>query len=116
MNPERHLFLIRPHLTTIVTFLDLPDLAQLSSISSIFASIASDPALHRLRLLVIAPSRIDHFLCAAGGSLRSNVGDLIHRGVMRGLGIERRWRNGLYLYSPQVNFLKTPFSDELLLK
>ncbi|KIJ53483.1 hypothetical protein M422DRAFT_154965 [Sphaerobolus stellatus SS14] len=86
----------------IFTFLDLPDLTQLSLISKTFANIASDPALHRLRLLVVAPSRIDHFLCTIGGELRVPVGELINRGLMRGLQIERRWRHGLYLYSPQA--------------
>lgn len=86
----------------VVSFLDLPDLAQLSTISLLFRKLASDPALHRLRVLVVAPSRIRHFLFARDGNMRPTVGDLVRRGVMRGLGIERRWRNGLYFYSPQV--------------
>lgn len=81
----------------------MPDLAQLSTVSPLFRKLASDKALHRLRVLVVAPSRIRHFLFAQGGNLRPTVGDLVQRGVMRGLGLERRWRDGLYFYSPQVN-------------
>ncbi|KAF8585125.1 hypothetical protein K439DRAFT_1388677 [Ramaria rubella] len=85
----------------IFSFLDLPDLAYLATLSPLFSKLASDKALHRLRVLVVAPSRIRHFLFAEGGTLRPTVRDLVQRGVMRGLGIERRWKHGLYFYSPQ---------------
>lgn len=86
----------------IVSYLDLPDLACLSRLSLYFARVAADPALHRVRILVVAPSRVSHSLFAVdpqGVYFRPTVGDLVHRGVMRGPGIERKWRMGLYFYS-----------------
>ncbi|KAG7099647.1 hypothetical protein E1B28_001473 [Marasmius oreades] len=86
----------------IFTYLDLPDLALLSKISPRLASIASDPALHKTRLRIIAPSRVQHSLFAQGPqgiTLRPTIPDLVRRGVVRGLGIERRWRDGSYFYS-----------------
>ena len=86
----------------LVSYLDLPELQYLASLSPLLRHLSQDRALHRTRILVVAPSRIQHALFAYGGSLRPTVADLVHSGVMRGLGIERRWRHGLYFYSPQV--------------
>jgi len=66
------------------------------------SGLASDPVLHRNRVRIIAPSRVQHSLFGTslhGIILRPTVGDLVQRGVMRGLGIERRWRTGAYFYS-----------------
>ncbi|TFK56716.1 hypothetical protein OE88DRAFT_1803384 [Heliocybe sulcata] len=87
----------------ILTYLDLPELSVLSKSSPVLACLAADPVLQRFRLLVVAPSRVQHALYGVGPrgvALRPTVGDLIHRGVIRGLGVERRWRLGLYIYSP----------------
>jgi len=86
----------------IFSFLDFPELACIGSINPQLARLVADPALHRLRLLVVAPSRVSHALFALGPqgeALRPTVGDLCQRGVMRGPGIERKWRMGLYFYS-----------------
>ncbi|KAJ8084496.1 hypothetical protein PM082_003266 [Marasmius tenuissimus] len=83
----------------IFTYLDLPDLAALSEVSPRLAALSSDPALHKNRLKIITPSRVEHSLFALGGQLRPTIPDLVHRGVVRGLGIERRWRDGTYFYS-----------------
>ncbi|KAJ6469637.1 hypothetical protein C8R47DRAFT_1150356 [Mycena vitilis] len=86
----------------IFSFLDLPDLAILSRLSPVLARLTSDEALHNNRLRVICPARVEHDLFAVGPHghvLRPSVGDLVHRGVMRGLAIERRWRAGTYFYS-----------------
>jgi len=86
----------------ILSFLDIPELSILASTCHYLASLADDPILQRTRLLVIAPSRVSHSLFGIGpeGSpLRPTVSDLVRRGVMKGLDIERRWRAGLYLYS-----------------
>jgi len=88
-------------LLRIFIYLDLPDLSTLCRTSRRIRNVVSDRALHRVRLLVVAPSRVQFSLFGEGGTLRPTVGDLIHRGFMRGLGIERRWRHGLYFYSPQ---------------
>jgi len=85
-----------------VSYLDVPELSALASTCHYLASLAADPILQRTRLLVVTPSRLSHSLFAIGpeGSpLRPTILDLIRRGVMRGLGIERRSRAGLYLYS-----------------
>jgi len=86
----------------IFSYLDLPDLASLAQASPALAALAVDPVLHRNRVRIVAPSRVKHSLFGAsshGIALRPTVGDLIHRGVMRGFGIERRWRTGAYFYS-----------------
>ncbi|KAL0951589.1 hypothetical protein HGRIS_008270 [Hohenbuehelia grisea] len=85
----------------IFSFLDLPDLEIVVQLAPLLRKLADDPALHKNRIRVIAPSRISHSLFgqAKGVALRPTVADLVHRGVMRGLGIERRWRMGIYLYS-----------------
>lgn len=93
-------------LRTAVSFLDIPDLASLAQISPILAELAADPVLHHSRIWVVAPSRVSHSLFgqnAAGVPLRPTVADLVHRGIMRGIGIERRWRNGMYFYSQHVS-------------
>ena len=79
------------------------------------AMLTEDPILHQQRLRVVSPSRVNHCLFGRspeGHALRPTVGDLVHRGVMQGLGIERRWRTGLYFYSLNVSppFLSLPNS------
>jgi hypothetical protein len=62
--------------------------------------------LHKKRIQVVAPSRVQHSLFAEGphgSKLRPTVLDLINRDVIRGLGIARRWRMGLYIYSNSVS-------------
>ncbi|KAJ7103213.1 hypothetical protein B0H15DRAFT_200780 [Mycena belliarum] len=97
------LLLLPPELVLeVFSYLDLPDLAILSNISSALARLAADPALHNNRLRVISPARVEHNLFGLsprGDVLRPSVGDLVHRGVMRGLAIERRWRDGSYFCS-----------------
>ncbi|KAF9469845.1 hypothetical protein BDZ94DRAFT_1243393 [Collybia nuda] len=86
----------------ILSFLDLPELAFLVQAFPALAILAADPILHKNRVKVIAPSRVEHSLFGAsphGLALRPTVGDLVHRGVIRGLAIERRWRMGMYFYS-----------------
>ncbi|KLO05049.1 hypothetical protein SCHPADRAFT_947223 [Schizopora paradoxa] len=85
----------------IFSYLDLPELDVIGHVSPVLKRLAQDPALHRVRIRVVAPARIQHFLFAHGGNLRPSVGDLVQWNVFRGLGIERRWRMGAYLYSPQ---------------
>ncbi|KZS93151.1 hypothetical protein SISNIDRAFT_550145 [Sistotremastrum niveocremeum HHB9708] len=85
----------------IFSYLDIPDLTALSRLSVHLNTLVLDPALHRSRLLVVTPSRLRHLLFARDGSLRPTIGDLVQWGFMRGLGVERRWRAGSYLYSPQ---------------
>jgi hypothetical protein len=95
----------------LVTYLDVPELSTLTSMCRYLASLAADPILQRTRLLVVAPSRLSHSLFAMGpeGSpLRPTISDLIRRGVMKGLDIERRWRAGLYLYSALAR-ISSPF-------
>lgn len=82
-----------------VAYVDLPDLSALARTSRTFKAVALDPALHRVRLRVVAPARVGH---ALEPSLRPTLLDLCHRNFMRGIGIERRWRAGLYFYSPQA--------------
>ncbi|KAI5897989.1 uncharacterized protein SCHCODRAFT_02486154 [Schizophyllum commune H4-8] len=86
----------------IFSFLDIPDLETMARLSPLYAALASDPLLQRTRLLVIAPARVDHSLFGEGPTgvmLRPTVSDLVNRGVLRGLNIERRWRMGLYFGS-----------------
>lgn len=94
--------------TTTVSYLDLPDLAVLSQVMPTLIPLTSDPVLHKYRLSIVSPSRINHFLFGTtpqGHALRPTVGDLVQRGVIRGLGIERRWRMGSYFYSLNVSSL-----------
>ncbi|KAJ4485791.1 hypothetical protein J3R30DRAFT_3655136 [Lentinula aciculospora] len=86
----------------IFSYLDLPDLASLAQVAPFLAVLASDPALHKNRLRIIAPSRIQHSLFAQGPqgiAFRPTIAELVHRGVMRGLSIERHWREGTYFHS-----------------
>ncbi|KAF5352711.1 hypothetical protein D9756_005930 [Leucocoprinus leucothites] len=86
----------------ICSYLDLPDLAALAQAVPSLGSITSDPILHLQRLRIVCPSRINHSLFGTspeGHGFRPSVGDLVHRGVMRGLNLERRWRMGVYFYS-----------------
>ena len=96
-----------------VAYLDIPDLVSLSRASPRFAVLTSDPILHRDRLRLTAPSRVAHSLFGASSNgilLRPSVGQLLQRGIMRGLGIERQWRAGGYFYSSRVrNRLSGPF-------
>ncbi|KAH9829424.1 uncharacterized protein C8Q71DRAFT_718294 [Rhodofomes roseus] len=88
-----------------VSYLDLPELANLARVSPVLACYAEDPVLHHHRLHVVAPSRVSHSLfgqSSDGLPLRPTVSDLVHRGIMRGLGIERRWRAGMYFYSQHM--------------
>ena len=88
-----------------VSYLDIPDLTSLSRASPQLAPLTSDPILHKDRLRLTAPSRVAHSLFGTspnGILLRPNVGELLQRGVMKGLGLERRWRTGGYFYSPRV--------------
>ncbi|KAG8219547.1 hypothetical protein J3R82DRAFT_497 [Butyriboletus roseoflavus] len=89
-----------------VSFVDIPDLAALSRVSKALALLTADPVLHRTRLRVVAPSRVHHSLFGRspeGILLRPTISELVHRGVMRGLQIERRLRTGAYLYSPHAS-------------
>ncbi|KAF6766689.1 hypothetical protein DFP72DRAFT_867305 [Ephemerocybe angulata] len=91
----------------IFSFLDLPDLEALARASQGLGALTTDPILHRYRLKVVSPSRVSHSLFRTGpegDALRPTVGDLVQRGVIKGLGIERRWRSGAYFYS--VNSIK----------
>ncbi|KAF9041777.1 hypothetical protein BDZ89DRAFT_1100038 [Hymenopellis radicata] len=100
----------------IFSYLDLPDLASLSQLSPQLATLAADPALHNNRLRVIAPSRVNHSLFGQspeGFPLRPTIPDLVHRGVMRGLNLERRWRMGAYL-SSQPSILQYESGQRLL--
>jgi len=89
----------------LVSYLDIFDLDCLAGLSPFLGLLSSDPVLHRNRLRVVAPSRIAHSLFAEGchGTLlRPSIADLVRINVMRGIGIERRWRLGIYFYSSQV--------------
>lgn len=88
------------------SYLDLPDLACLAQAVPSLSIITSDPVLHLQRLRIINPSRVNHSLFGTspeGHGLRPSVGDLVHRGVICGLNIERRWRMGTYFYSRDVS-------------
>jgi hypothetical protein len=90
-----------------VSYLDLPDLDSLSIICPALSRLSADPILHRNRLRITTPLRIEHSLFAQGchGTLlRPSVADLVRMNVIRGLSVERRWRLGNYLYSAQVRF------------
>lgn len=94
--------------SSTVSYLDLPELAMLARMSHLLALLSSDPILHFKRLWVVSPSRVNHHLFGTspnGRLLRPTVGDLVQRGIMRGLGLERRWRRGLYLYSLDVSVI-----------
>ncbi|EIN13914.1 hypothetical protein PUNSTDRAFT_129578 [Punctularia strigosozonata HHB-11173 SS5] len=82
----------------ILSYLDLPDLASCLRVCHVLRALAADPVLHHYRLRVVAPSRVAHALFRQAPP-RPTVGELVARGVMRGLGIERRWRAGLYFYT-----------------
>ena len=97
----------------LVTFLDVPELEALTKASKTLGALTTDPVLHHYRLCVVSPSRVNHSLFSKGPhghALRPSVGDLVHRGVIRGLGIERRWRTGNYFYSLNVRVLETYLS------
>ena len=67
--------------------------------------LTTDPVLHTYRLRIVSPSRVNHKLFGLspqGHTLRPTLVDLVHRGVIKGLGIERRWRMGGYFYSLNV--------------
>jgi len=85
----------------IFGYLDLPELSALARTCHALRSFATDRVLHRARIFVTAPSRVDHSLFGGGGTLRPTVPDLVHRNLLRGLGIERHWQRGEYFHSPQ---------------
>ena len=93
----------RPSLA--VSYLDLPELDALSRLSPTLRLLTQDPILHRRRITIIAPSRVQHALFAYGGALRPTVPDLVVRNVLRGLGIERRYRMGVYFNTREVGEL-----------
>lgn len=95
----------------IVLYLDFPDIASLAALSPIMAAIGADPALQRVRILVVAPSRLSHALFEKSPP-RPTVAQLVRLNVFKGLGIERRWRAGAYLYSAKVS-LGFVFNPEL---
>lgn len=81
-------------------------MAALAQAIPSLSAITTDPVLHIQRLRVVYPSRIEHSLFGTspeGHGFRPSIGDLVQRGVMRGLNIERRWRLGAYLYSRDVS-------------
>jgi len=91
----------------VVAYLDLPDLALLAQLFPSLATLTADPVLHLQRLRIVSPSRVNHNLFGRspqGHALRPTVADLVQRGVMKGLGIERRWRMGAYFYSLSVSY------------
>ncbi|TFK30936.1 hypothetical protein FA15DRAFT_663011 [Coprinopsis marcescibilis] len=86
----------------ILSFVDIPDLEALAKAVPAIATLTVDPVLQKQRLRIVAPSRVNHCLFGKspqGYSFRPTIGELVHRGVIRGLGIERRWRSGNYFYS-----------------
>jgi hypothetical protein len=91
-----------------VSYLDIPDLVSLSRASPSLATLTADPLLHRTRIFVVNPSRLNHLLfgrSAEGILFRPTAIDLSQRGVLRGLGLERRLRAGMYFYSQRVSDL-----------
>ncbi|CAE7087320.1 unnamed protein product [Rhizoctonia solani] len=76
--------------------LDLPDLDAVAETCRILRSLTKDPALQRVRLLVFTPERVSRYLFSVN---RPTLLDLVHWNILRGLGVERRWRAGQYLYS-----------------
>ncbi|KAI0334080.1 hypothetical protein GY45DRAFT_1318952 [Cubamyces sp. BRFM 1775] len=99
------LYLPPETLLYILSFLDLPDLKCLAQAYPALAPLVEDPVLHRERLRIVAPSRVSHSLfgqSASGVPLRPTVPELVHRGIIRGLGVERRWRAGLYFCSSHM--------------
>ncbi|KIY73478.1 hypothetical protein CYLTODRAFT_416851 [Cylindrobasidium torrendii FP15055 ss-10] len=100
----------------ILSYLDLPDLACLAPLSPLFTALATDPTLHKYRLHVVAPSRVSHSLFGqspGGIPLRPTLPDLVRRGVLRGLELERRWRMGMYLAS-RLSVVQFESSQKLL--
>ncbi|KAL5640404.1 hypothetical protein ACGC1H_007604 [Rhizoctonia solani] len=82
-------------------YLDLPDLDALAKTCRILRLLTKDPALQRVRLLVFTPERVSRSLFSVN---RPTVLDLVQWNILRGLGIERRWRAGQYLYSTSVRY------------
>ncbi|PIL31350.1 hypothetical protein GSI_06048 [Ganoderma sinense ZZ0214-1] len=86
----------------ILSFLDIPDLSSLAKVFPQLSPLVEDPVLNHERLWVVAPSRVSHSLFGtddAGLPMRPSVPELVHRNIIRGLGIERRWRDGMYFGS-----------------
>ncbi|KAF8753834.1 F-box domain [Rhizoctonia solani] len=90
-------------------YLDLPDIDSIGRTCRILRRLTKDPALQRVRL-VFTPERVSRSLFSAN---RPTVLDLVHWNILRGLGIERKWRAGQYLYSTSqaVFLLRTPRSS-----
>jgi hypothetical protein len=79
--------------------------------------LTTDPVLHTYRLRIVSPSRVNHKLFGVspqGHTLRPTLVDLVHRGVIKGLGIERRWRMGGYFYSLNVRLFPLELSESTL--
>ncbi|KAF9055818.1 hypothetical protein BJ165DRAFT_1428898 [Panaeolus papilionaceus] len=86
----------------ILSFLDIPDLDALSEVLPALIPLTGDPVLHKQRLIIISPSRLNHNLFGVspeGHAFRPTIADLCRRGVIKGLNIEQRWRMGAYFYS-----------------
>ncbi|CAE6417846.1 unnamed protein product [Rhizoctonia solani] len=77
-------------------YLDLPDLDAIAKTCRILRLLTKDPALQRVRLLIFTPERVNRSLFSVN---RPTVLDLVQWNILRGLGMERRWRAGQYLYS-----------------
>ncbi|KAI0800556.1 hypothetical protein C8Q74DRAFT_424527 [Fomes fomentarius] len=100
----------------LLSFLDLPDLASLALAYPALVPLVEDPILNHERLWVVAPSRLSHSLFGmseAGLPFRPTFPELVHRGIIRGLGIERRWRDGLYFSS---SLMVTQYENSLRLQ
>lgn len=96
---------VETHTKLLVSFLDLPDLSSLARVYPELAPLVDDPVLNHERLWVVGPSRVCHSLFGTsteGLPLRPSIPELVHRNIMRGLGIERRWRDGMYFGSSTV--------------
>ncbi|KAF4612265.1 hypothetical protein D9613_004272 [Agrocybe pediades] len=86
----------------ILLHIHIPDLDVVAQAAPSLVPLTTDPVMHTHRLKIVYPSRVEHALFArgpVGDYLRPTVGDLVHRGVMKGLAIERQWRMGAYFYS-----------------
>jgi hypothetical protein len=89
--------------SSAVSYLDIPEIRILTHVAFSIRILASDPILHRHRILIVAPSRVSHALFGTSPP-RSTVPQLVQRNILKGMGLERRWRLGHYLYSHHVSF------------
>lgn len=89
-----------------VSYLDLPELAIVAQVAPSLIPLTNDPVLHNHRLRIVYPSRVKHDLFGkspAGQPFRPTMVDLVRRGVVKGLALERRFRMGAYVYSLNVS-------------